>query len=113
MGAPSFVEQRMRSNSITGGVAVLALLAGPALLTARTDVDASAAVRASSPASVQSSTSGDASARPHTFSQAYNYCYDDAEGRPMVVRKKPLVFFLPDAPPEVKDRTFIETNECQ
>ena len=54
----------------------------------------------------------DVPGHPHPFSQAYEYCYVDSEGRPMIVHRR-LVFLLPDAPPEVNDRTFIESGECQ
>ena len=42
-----------------------------------------------------------------------DYCYVDAEGRPMVFHRRRLVFFLPESPPEVNDRTFIESDECR
>ena len=54
-----------------------------------------------------------ASAGPHHFSMQYDYCYVDAEGRPMIFHRRRLVFFLPQSPPEVNDHTFIETDLCQ
>jgi hypothetical protein len=58
-------------------------------------------------------TTGETASRPHNFSRAYDYCYVDAEGRPVVFHRKRLVFFFPDSPPEVNDRTFIESDSCQ
>lgn len=52
------------------------------------------------------------SAAPTPLSRAYEYCDIDAEGRPMVFNRRRLRFFLPESPPEMNDRTFIETNEC-
>ena len=50
---------------------------------------------------------------PVAFPRLTIICHVDEEGRPMVFHRRRLVFFLPEAPPEVNDRTFIETDECQ
>lgn len=84
------------------------LLAGLALVTVRREVTASAS---SKPSTASQITSDNKSVHPHRFSQAYEYCYVDSEGRPVMVHRK-LVFFLPEALPEVTDRTFIESGEC-
>jgi hypothetical protein len=65
----------------------------------------------STPATQQ--TTAQAASRPHNFSFAYDYCYIDGDGRPVMFHRKRLVFFLPDSPPEVNDRTFIESDTCQ
>jgi hypothetical protein len=68
------------------------------------------------PGSVHANTSAqhldDAPGRPHTFSQAYDYCYVDSDGRPLMFHRRRLVFFLPDTP-QLNDRTSIETDQCQ
>ena len=100
---------------------VVLLLGGLAVLTIRKDASGnSGSVYAnSSPASgeasgvVVGSGKTKAAGRPRSFSAAYDYCYVDEEGRPMVFHRRRLVFFLPEVPPEVNDRTFIETDECQ
>ena len=87
---------------------LLLLLAGLALVTVRREVAASASAKSSaSSQTVPHNVPG----HPHPFSQAYEYCYVDSEGRPMIVHRR-LVYLLPAAPPEVNDRTFIESGEC-
>lgn len=85
------------------------LLAGLALVTMRRELAASAGPKSSSSSQT---TPRNVYGHPHTFSEAYEYCYVDSEGKPMLVHRR-LVFLLPDAPPEVNDRTFIESGgEC-
>jgi len=50
---------------------------------------------------------------PHAFSPAYEYCYVDADGRPVMIHRRRLVFFLSESRPDVNDRPFIETDMCQ
>ena len=59
------------------------------------------------------SSSGAVYVGPHTFSPPYDYCYVDADGRPVMIHRRRLVFFLPESRPDVNDRTFIETDTCQ
>ena len=100
---------------------VLLLLAGLAVLTVRRDASVNnPSVHANSSSApgqgsgaVVGSGETKAAGRPRSFSAAYDYCYVDADGRPMVFHRRRLVFFLPESPPEVNDRTFLETNECQ
>ena len=84
------------------------LLAGLALVAVRRELAASAGSRLAP--SSQTTLPG-VPVHPHWFSQAYEYCYVDSEGKPMLVHRR-LVFLLPNAPPEVNDRTFIESGEC-
>ena len=84
------------------------LLAGLALVTVQREVAASAS---SKPSAASQTTPSSVPVHPRTFSQAYEYCYVDSEGRPVIVHRR-LVFFLPEGPPEVNDRTFIESGEC-
>ena len=98
----------MKRALIKRGAGVLLLLAGLTLVTVRRELAASAGEKSS--ASSQT-TPRNVPGHPHPFSQAYEYCYVDSEGRPMIVHRR-LVFLLPDAPPEVNDRTFIESGEC-
>lgn len=86
---------------------MVALFAGLVLLTVRKESVESAVVHAGSP--TPASNTGARHSR--TFSQAYEICAEDSEGRPLVVRQKKPVFFFPNSPPEVNDRTFIETEE--
>jgi len=114
----------MRRQFVLRGTVTLCMLAGVAALSVRRD----GAVRNEpglfdrwhllQPGSAAASVSNgakrnEASAVPHHFSMQYDYCYVDAEGRPMVFHKRRLVFFFPESPPGVEDRTFIETNLCQ
>ena len=92
----------MSRRSVQRVAILLLMFAGLALLTVRRDVAGSTGP-----------TQGGGVGRPRSFSAAYDYCYVDEKGRPMVFHRRRLVFFLPQAPPEVNDRTFIETDECQ
>jgi hypothetical protein len=110
----------MSQGFIVRCTAAFSMLAGIAALSVRRDTAAStgpslAALShlASAAAAAQNGASPDAtSAGPHHFSMAYDYCYEDAEGRPMIFHRRRLVFFFPESPPEVNDRTFIETDLC-
>lgn len=101
---------------------VALILAGLAVLLVRKD-DSSDSIspRANASASTTqhslgglgpSMQAGGSSAGPYTFSQAYDYCYVDAEGRPMVFQRRRLVLFLPEAP-GLDDRTFVTSGDCQ
>jgi hypothetical protein len=105
------------------GAIIVLMLGGAAALSVRRDTAADTVSKLAdrsrwlhleaAAASISNSTSPNGtSAGPHHFSMAYDYCYVDAEGRPMIFHRRRLVFFLPESPPEVNDRTFIETNEC-
>ena len=97
-----------RSSVKRAGVMVL-VLAGLAVFTVRRQADGAGTVHANSPASTQ-----DAGAwHPRWFSRTYEICAEDSEGRPLVVHQKELVFFLPQSPPELEDRTFILTKQCR
>lgn len=113
MGVPGGVERRMKRNITRCAVVAVAMLAALALLTVRKEADGNRPVHANASASLSPVRPSDASGLPHTFSQAYDYCYVDENGRPMIFHRRRLVFFFPESPPEVNDRTFIETNECQ
>ena len=102
-------------------ILVALLLAGLAVLTVRKDASGiSGAVLANSSSApgngsgtVVGSGETKGAGRPRSFSAAYDYCYIDEEGRPMVFHQRRLVYLLPEAPPEVHDRTFTETDQCQ
>ena len=100
----------MKRGLIKRGVIALLLLAGLALVTVRRELAATAGTK--SPASSQT-TSGHVPRHSQAFSQAYEICAEDGEGRPLVVHRKKLVFLFPDSAPEVNDRTFIESGECR
>jgi len=100
---------------------MLCILAGLAVLLIRREISArsagpSALAQAGHESAAVSQTHGSGRAvyvGPHTFSPAYEYCYVDADGRPLMIHRRRLVFFLPESPPEVNDRTFIETGTCR
>ena len=96
---------------------ILCVLAALAGLAARKDAAGTrpgdSISQPKSAATANGTRSNGASIGRHTFSQQYDICYVDADGRPMVYERKRLVFFFPESPPEVNDRTFIETNTCQ
>ena len=106
------------------GTVTLCMLVGVAALSIRSDVAVgnrpgySGPSHLSRPESVAGSVPSEAkvngaAAAPHRFSMQYDYCYVDAEGRPMVFHRRRLVFFFPESTPEDLDRTFIETDFCQ
>jgi len=111
----------MSRNVVHQWLIVMLLLAGLAVLTVRRDASVNdRSVHANSSSApgqgsgvVVGSGETKAAGRPRNFSAAYDYCYVDAEGRPIVFHRRRLVFFLPESPPEVNDRTFIDTDQCQ
>ena len=107
----------MSRRFLQRGAVLLCMLTGLGLLMARRNVSSSAGSlsvkNAEDVRQTDNSSKRGVVVRPRTFSRAYDYCYTDENGRPMVVHRKRLVFFLPDSPPEVNDRTFIESRECQ
>ena len=106
------------------GTATLCTLVGVAALSIRRDAAVDSGPGHSAPShlsqreSVAASVPNEAkasgaAAAPHHFSMQYDYCYVDTEGRPMIFHRRRLVFYLPESPPKVNDRTFIETDLCQ
>jgi len=49
----------------------------------------------------------------HPFSPAYEYCYVDADGRPVLIHRQRLVFLLTESRPDVNERSSIETDTWQ
>jgi len=111
----------MSRNFVKRGALMLCILAGLAVLLIRREISARSAgpgalAQAGHESAAVSQTHGSGRAvyvGPHTFSPTYEYCYVDADGRPLMIRRRRLVFFLPESPPEVNDRTFIETGTCR
>ena len=112
----------MSRNLVKRGAIMLCILAGLAILLVRREVArarlvnprSSTQVGHKSEANSQTRSSGGAVyVGPHTFSPAYEYCYVDVDGRPVMIHRRRLVFFLPESRPDVSDRTFIETDKCQ
>ena len=111
----------MSRSFVKRGALMLCILAGLAVLLIRREISArsarpSALAQAGheSAAVLQTHSSGRAVyVGPHNFSSAYEYCHVDADGRPLMIHQRRLVFFLPESPPEVNDRTFIETGTCR
>ena len=102
----------MSCRFLQRGTIVVLTLAGLARSRSAKKLGAAEASLANpSPATRQ--TTGGAASRPHNFSRAYDYCYVDADGRPVMFHRKRLAFFLPDSPQEVNDWTFIESDSCQ
>ena len=102
----------MRRNLTRRALIMLALLAGMALLTVRKESTVSSAAPERQQADpFQRRAVEPRRARP--FSQDYEYCYVDSDGRPMIVHRKKHLFFLPEPEPQVDDRTFIEGDECR
>jgi hypothetical protein len=103
----------MKRRFLQSGATVMLALAGLLMVTARRDASGGSKHPYANTSAATSQTTGKESARPYYFSPAYDYCYVDSDGRPIVFHRKRLVFFFPDSPPEVNDRTFIETDSCQ
>ncbi len=112
----------MSRNFVKRGALMLCILAGLAIMLARRDVAGARSVSPDTSAQVGHKPAADSQTRssgravyvgPHTFSPAYEYCYVDADGRPVMVHRRRLVFFLPESRPDVNDRTFIESDMCQ
>jgi len=111
----------MSRNFVKRGALMFCILAGLAALLVRRD---SAGARSSSPSTLEQvghgsadasqtrSSSGAVYVGPHTFSPAYEYCFVDANGRPLMIHRRRLMFFQPESP-DMNDRTFIESDICQ
>lgn len=109
-------------RSAKRGAILLCILAGLAILLVRRDVararsvSPKTTVQAGKKSAADSQTRGSGAAvyvGPHTFSPAYEYCYVDADGRPVMMHRRRLVFFPPESRPDVDERTIIETDRCQ
>jgi len=112
----------MSRNFLKRGALMLCILAGLAIVLVRRDVagarsvspDTSVQVGHGAAAVWQTRSSGRAVyVGPHTFSPVYEYCYFDEDGRPVMIQRRRLVFFLPESRPDANDHTFIETDTCQ
>jgi len=114
----------MPRQFVLRGAVTLCMLVGVAALSIRKDAAAGYAPSHYDPSPHVQSKATDASLSnsatingvspgPHYFSMQYDYCYVDAKGRPMIFHRRRLVFFVPESPPEVLDRTFIETDSCR
>src|SRR3974377_2044185 len=93
----------MKRSFVKRAGGMILILASLAVLTVRRQVDDPDTVHANSLSSPQSA----GLSHSRTFSHAYEICAEDSEGRPLVVHRKKLVFFLPQSPPGENDRTFI------
>ena len=112
----------MSRTLVKRGAIMLCILAGLAILLVRkkvararlVDPEPSAQVGHQSAADSQTPSSGGVVyVGPHTFSPVYEYCDVDVDGRPLMIHRRRLVLFLPESQPDISDRTFIETDQCQ
>jgi len=98
----------MKRRFVKRAAVVMLILANFAAFMICRRADGSDTVYANSPASAQNAGARHA----RTFSQAYEICAEDSEGRPLVVRRKKVDFYRSDPSPRVNEQTFIETEEC-
>lgn len=112
----------MSRNLVKRGAIMLCILTGLAILLVQREVARARLVNPKSSAQVGHQSAADSHTRssggavyvgPHTFSPAYEYCYVDVDGRPLMIHRRRLVFFLPESRPDISDRTLIETDKCQ
>src|SRR5215469_11907960 len=111
----------MSRSFVKRGALMLCILAGLAVLLIRREISArsarpSALAQAGHESAAVSQTHSSGRAEyvgPHTFSPGYEYCYVDADGRPLMIHRRRLVFFLPESRPDVNERTRIEADTCQ
>lgn len=112
----------MSRNLVKRGAIMLCILAGLAILLVRRDLARARLVNPKPSAQVVHQSEADSQTRssggavyvgPHAFSPAYEYCYVDVDGRPVIIHRRRLVFFLPESRPDMSDQTFIETDKCQ
>ena len=104
------------------GAVMLCMLVGLAVLFFRRGATGAGSASPNTSAKVAHESAADSQTRssgstvyvgPRTFSPVYEYCYVDADGKPVMIHRRRLVFFLPESRPDVNDRTFIETDTCQ
>jgi len=111
----------MSGNFVKRGALMLCLLAGLSVLLIRKNagahsVSTSAPVQAGHESVAASQTRGSGRAvyvGRHPFSPVYEYCYVDADGRPVLIHRQRRVFLLPESRPDVNERTSMETDTCQ
>ena len=112
----------MSRNFVKRGAMMLCILAGLAILLVRRDLARARSVSPNTAPQVGHKSAADSQTRssgkavydgPHTFSPAYEYCYVDVDGRPVMIYRRRHVFFLSEARPDVNNRTFIKTDTCQ